>query len=57
LGLALAVVEDDGALPTPLLIVVEFAQMGDDALPRSSVRSPALDQREVNVRLTVLGSV
>ena len=37
LRLALAVVEDDGALPASFLVVVEFAEVGD-------ARSPSLDE-------------
>ena len=32
LSVALAVVKDDGALPTPFLVVIELAEMSDDAL-------------------------
>ncbi len=34
LRIALAVVDDHGALPTMLLVVVQFAEIGDDMLPR-----------------------
>src|SRR5579862_7680646 len=34
---ALLIVEPDGALPAPLLIVVELAEVGDDALSRSGL--------------------
>jgi hypothetical protein len=35
LGLALAIVEDDGALPAAFLVVIEFAEVGDDVLKTS----------------------
>ena len=54
LDIALAVVKDDGALPAAFLVVVEFAQMGDDALPRPGIGANAFDQGVVGVRLAVL---
>ena len=55
LHLAMTVVEGDGALPAPLLSAVEFAEVGDDVLPRPGLGAQALDQREVGVLLAVLG--
>ena len=37
-GLPLSVVEDDGALPTSFLVVVEFPEIGNDLLARPGVR-------------------
>jgi hypothetical protein len=56
LGLALTAVKDDCALPTSFLIVVEFTEVSNYALPRSRVGPQTLDEREVDVRLTVFGS-
>jgi hypothetical protein len=56
LRLALAVVEDDGALPASFLVVIEFAEVGDDVLSRPGVRADALDEREIDVGLPVLGA-
>ena len=56
LGIALAVVKDDGALPAAFLIVIEFAQMSDDVLARPGVGAHALDEGIVGVRLAVLGA-
>ena len=52
---ALAVVEDDSALPASLLVMVEFAQVGDDVLARPRFGAHALDQSVVGVRLAVFG--
>ena len=52
----LAVVKDDGALPASFLVVVEFAEVGDDVLARPGVGAHALDQGVVGVRLAVLGA-
>ena len=56
LGVALAVVEDDGALPAAFLVGVEFAEVGDDVLARPGVGANALDQGEVGVLLAGLGA-
>ena len=56
LGIALAVVEDDGALPAAFLVVVEFAEIGDDVLPRPGLGAHALDQGVVGVGLAFLGA-
>ena len=55
LGIALAVVKDDGALPAAFLVGIEFAQMGDDVLPRPGFGANAFDEGKVSVRLAVLG--
>ncbi len=55
LGLALAIVEDDGALPTPFLVVIELAEMSDDALARPGVGADALDEGVVGVLLAFFG--
>ena len=52
---SLAVVKDDGALPASFLVVVEFAEVGDDVLARSGFGAHAFDQGVVGVRLTVFG--
>jgi hypothetical protein len=44
LRIALAVVDDHGALPATLVIVVQFTEIGDDVLPRPSLGARALDQ-------------
>ena len=51
----LAVVKDDGALPASFLVVVEFAEVGDDVLARPGLGAHALDQGVVGVRLAVFG--
>ena len=51
---ALPVVEHDGALPTAFLVVVELAEMGDDALSRSGLGANAFDHGVVGMRLAVL---
>src|SRR5207245_9099957 len=38
----LSVVKDDGALPASFLVVVEFAEVGDDVLPRPRLGPHAL---------------
>src|SRR5262249_27394273 len=55
LRLAVTVVEDDGSLPTLFLIVVEFAEVGDDPLAWPGLGTHTLDQREVGVLLAVGG--
>ena len=47
LSVALAVVKDDGALPTPFLIVIEFAEMSDDALAWPSIGAVAVNSLPV----------
>ena len=44
LGVALAVVKDDGALPALFLIVIQLAQVSDDALPRPGLGANAFDE-------------
>ena len=56
-GLALAVMEDNGTLPASLLVVVEFAEIGDDLLARPGVGAHALDQGIVGMLLAVFGLV
>jgi hypothetical protein len=53
-GIALAVVDDHGPLPAALLVVVEFAQIGDDVLTRPGLGASALHQGVVSVGLSVL---
>ena len=55
-GPRLAVVEDDGALPATLLVVVEFAEVGDDVLTRPGLGADAFDEGVVGVGLAVLGA-
>ena len=55
MSIALAVVKDDGALPASFLIVIEFAEMSDDALPRPGIGADALDERVVGMGLALLG--
>jgi len=55
LGIALAIVEHDGALPAALLVGVEFPEVGDDLLPRPRLGANALDEAEVRVRRAGLG--
>ena len=55
-GIALAVVKDDGALPASFLVVVEFAEVGDDVLARPRLGAHALDQGVVGVGLAVFGA-
>ena len=54
LGVSLAVVKNDGALPAPFLIVIQFAQVSDDALPRPGICANALDESVVGVGLALL---
>ena len=56
LSVALAIVEDDGALPTAFLVGVEFAEIGDDLLAWPGVGANALNQSEVGVLLAGLGA-
>ncbi len=53
LGVALAVVKDDGALPASFLIVIEFAEVGDDALPGPGIGANALDESVVGMGLAL----
>ena len=55
LSVALAVVEDNRALPASLLVVVEFAEIGDDVLAWPGVGADALDQGIVGMLLAVFG--
>jgi hypothetical protein len=55
LGVALAVVENDGTLPTAFLIVIEFAEVSDDSLPRSGIGAYALDESIVSMGLALFG--
>jgi hypothetical protein len=57
LGVALAVVENDGALPTAFLIVIEFAEVSDDALPRTGSGADALDESIVGMGLALFGAL
>src|ERR1019366_6529085 len=50
------IVENDGALPAAFLIVIELAQMRDDALAWPGIGAHALDERVVRVKLAVLGA-
>ena len=52
-GVSLAVVDDHGALPAPLLVVVELAEVGDDVLAGSRLGAHALDQGVIGVGLAV----
>src|SRR6516165_3759003 len=54
---SLPVVKQDGALPAALLVVAEFAEMGDDSLPWPRVGPDAFDQGVVGGRLAVSGAV
>ena len=56
LGVTLAVVEDDGALPAEFLVVVEFAEMGHDVLTWPGLGADALDEGVVGRGLAVLGA-
>ena len=49
----LAIVDADGALPASLLVVVEFAEISDDVLPRSGFGAYALDEGVVSMSLAV----
>jgi hypothetical protein len=54
LRIDLSFVDDDRAVPTMLLVVVQFAEIGDDVLPRPGLGSRALHQCVVGVGLAVL---
>jgi hypothetical protein len=56
LSVALAVVENDGALPAAFLVGVELTQVCDDPLARPGIGAHALDQRVVAVELAVLAA-
>lgn len=53
---ALLVMEPDGALPATFLLVVEFTEVGDDALSRTGPSANAFDECVIDVSLAVLGS-
>jgi hypothetical protein len=53
---ALLVVKPDSALPAAFLLMVEFTEVSDDVLPRTSLGSNAFNQGVVDMRLAVLGS-
>jgi hypothetical protein len=53
----LPVVKQDSALPAALLVVVEFAQVGDDPLSRPGFGADAFDQGVIGMRLAVFGAV
>jgi len=57
LSVSLAIVKDDGALPAQFLIVIEFAQMSNDMLPRPRIGANAFDEGIVGMGLTLLGSL
>jgi hypothetical protein len=57
LRIAVAVVEDDGALPAAFLIVIEFAEVSDDALPRSGLGADAFDEGVVGVDFALFRSL
>ena len=52
-GVSLAVVDDHGALPATLLVMVELAEVGDDVLAGSRLGAHALDQGVIGVGLAV----
>ena len=54
MGIALAVVDDHGALPPSLFVVVQLAEIGDNVLPRPSLGTKTFDQGVIRVRLAVL---
>src|SRR5208283_845058 len=54
-GITLAIVDDHGALPATLLVVVELTEVGDDLLPGPGRGTHALDQGIVGVGLAVFG--
>src|SRR5262249_1601120 len=54
LGISLAVVENDGALPTAFLVMIEFAQVGHDVLAGAVGGADAFHQGVVGVLLAVL---
>jgi len=56
LGVSLAIVHDDGALPAALLIVVELTEVSDDVLPGPCGGTQALDQGLGGVGLAVFGT-
>ena len=55
LSIALAVVKNDGALPTAFLLVIEFAEVSDDSLPWPSIGAHALDESIVGMGLALFG--
>jgi hypothetical protein len=52
LGLSLAVVEGDGALPASLLVGIEFAEVSDDALAWTGLSADRFDKGEIGKGLT-----
>lgn len=56
LGVALAIVEDNGALPAGFLVGIEFAEVGDDLLARPGIGADTLDERKVGVLFAGLGA-
>jgi hypothetical protein len=56
LGVALAVVENDGALPTAFLVGNEFAEIGNDELAWSGIGANTFDECEVGVLLAGFGT-
>ena len=54
---SLPVVKHDGALPTPFLVVVEFAEIGDHPLSWPGLGANAFYQGVVGMGLAVLGAV
>ena len=55
LGIALAIVKDNGALPAAFFVVIEIAQMGNNALPRPGIGANAFDEGKVGMHLAILG--
>src|ERR1019366_9856667 len=55
LGIALAVVQNDGALPTAFLVGIEFAQIRHHALAWPRVGANALDEGKVGMDFAILG--
>ena len=53
---SLSIVKHDGALPAAFLVVVEFAQVGDDPLSWPGLGANAFHQGVVGVRLAVFGA-
>ena len=50
-------VKDGRALPAPLLVLGQFAELRDDPLPRPSLGALGFDEGEVGVSLAVLGAL
>ena len=49
----MAVVNDDGALPAALLVVIQLAEVGNHVLARPRLGARALDQGVIGVSLAV----